>query len=108
MASPEEIRMKMKRRFKTRADVDEFAREWGGGISKPQWTDAEMIEQNINAWVKKVVGDQAKRDELSMRLGLPTDAYQLRLDVNRVSCRAWVAIAISALALIISVIAIFR
>lgn len=103
MASVEQCKTRLREKFRTKQDVIDFGRDWGGGHHSGNWSESEFIEKNIERFV-----DQAYRanklDLFAIKIGLPSEAEEARRNMISTSRRSWMAICISLAARIVSVL----
>jgi len=108
MATRERCEQELRRKLKSRDDVKAFRAEFGGNVvTNQEWDEARFVGENI----RKLV-EEAHRggllDKLGVALSLPTDAEAMRIQARRAAWRAWIAILVSVLALLISMYAACR
>lgn len=108
MATPEQITQRLQQRVKSQDDLKRFTDDWGGGIATNEgWKAEELIPKNIERIVKDAIS-KGVLNELGMRLGFPSDehaAYTRNVWTDR---RSWVALIVSLLALVASIIALIN
>ena len=102
MATAEQCRRALQQQCKTKSDMIEFRKKWGGAFAGAVGpTDKEWLDANIAKLL-----DEAHRggdlDRLGVQLGIPTDAERERQAGKRTNFRSWVAIILSAIALGVS------
>lgn len=108
MATAEQIEAKLTELIQSKADLDIFAQKWGRGVTIPDEVNAdELIPKLINKIVTDAMANDVL-DELGYALGFPTDkhaTYKREIWSDR---RSWIALILSALAFLISVIALWK
>jgi len=108
MATIEECKAALQKRFKTKQDVINFTEDWGGGHqSNTGWSEDDFIRNNIY----RIVNDAHRKgllDTLELKLELQSEAEANRINTVWTNRRSWIAIVISAAALIASIIALSK
>ena len=104
MATREQCREALRERCKTKQDVIEFTQTWGGGfINAVGPTEKDWLKHNIERIVD-LAHRERKLDLLGVKLGLPTDAERDRKAAWWTNARSWIAVVISLVALLVSIL----
>lgn len=108
MATREQCEDALRRRVRSRDDVVAFRNDSGGTYQESNtWDDKTFVEKNITH-----IADLAQRrgnlDRLGLKLGILTDAEHDRRFKVRTARRFWFSVAVSILALLISMVALCR
>jgi hypothetical protein len=108
MATIEQCEQQLREKLRSKADVEEFVRDWGGDVAtNASWDEATFVKENIT----RLVYDAHRKkllDKLGMKLSFPSEAEQDRREAIWTNRRSWIAIAVSLLSLLVAIYAVCK
>lgn len=102
MAKRKDIEKALKKRIKTRADLDSFLGEYGGLVVHTDWEESQLIPHQIEYFAQRADTERKHNDSLSRQLNLPTfDDLEIDHMLGTRHVALW-ALVISGVSILIS------
>ena len=107
MATREQCEKRLRQMSK--AEFTEIKSKFGGEpLHNKDWTESQFLDKNITTTISNATS-KGKLDRLGILLGYPSDAESKRLDTVSAIRRSWIALGVSAIALLVSIlVAVFK